>query len=72
MAGEADEADLAFLLRLVQSLDHTALPRQVLSFFLGFLGGVLWIIVTDAFFKVSDGFAETAADLGQLRGAENN
>jgi hypothetical protein len=49
------------------------LPRLVLrSFFLGFLGGVLWIIATDALSEVSDGFAQTAADLGQLRWAENN
>jgi hypothetical protein len=31
---------------------------------MSFFGGVLWIIVTHGFFKVSDGFAETAADLG--------
>jgi hypothetical protein len=44
--------------------------KSLVSFWVS--GGVLWIIVTDAFFKVSDGFAETAADLGQLRWAENN
>jgi hypothetical protein len=48
------------------------LPRQVLrSFFVGFLGGILWIIATDTLSEVTDGFAQTAADLGQLRWAEN-
>jgi hypothetical protein len=47
--------------------------RPVLrNFFLGFLGGVLGIIATNALPEVSDGFAQTAADLGQLRRAENN
>jgi hypothetical protein len=29
-------------------------------------------IVTHTFFEVADSFAQTAADLGQLRWAENN
>jgi hypothetical protein len=49
------------------------LPRQVLrNFFLALSGGtILWIIATDTLSEVADGFTQTAADLGQLRWAEN-
>jgi hypothetical protein len=52
--------------------DYQRLPLSTAVSPLKFLSGIFWIIATDAPSEVTDSFAQTAADLGQLRWAENH